>query len=617
MVDGKNIFVLMYIRKKIVHNQKNGRTYNYYQLLESRNTEKGPRNAVVLHIGTLDISDSELKILSTLVDRKIKRLSNVVRFSDKLEQLAEQIYLKYLRSFNKSTPESISITKENIEIGYHRSVGAELLASHYWKALKFHKTLKSCSFTEKEIELSKILILGRLISPGSECHTARWFNKQSSLSDFLVTVKEAVNKDMLYRIGDKLLQSKDQIEPLQRRNLKKVHSLVDRVYLYDLTNTYFEGNKLNSELCKRGKCKQKRNDCPLVTLALVVDQDGFPVLSRIYKGNQSEPKTLKDILSELNKEQDNLIDRMITPSIVMDRGIATAENIEYLKEHKYSYFVIERRNSVKDFREQFSDLSGFEEYSATQDNHIYLKKLVEDEVARVLVYSTGKAQKEKGIMSKKEERFLEEVKKLISSNQKGYVKDADKIMLRIGRLTEKYSPISFKYKLLVSRDKKEPEKVTEISLMLTGKCPTKAEYPGCYVILTDNKDLSAKEIWDFYMKLSEVEASFKALKSELGTRPIYHQRDDRVESHLFLSVLAYSILKSITYTLSKKDYRISWTGIRHKLQTHMRSTIQLIDTGGYKHNIRQNGTPEAEASEIYKLIGIKVHKNQVSDKVRV
>lgn len=601
-----------------------GRTYNYYQLLESRNTKKGPRNSVVLHIGTLNITDTEQKILSNLVDRKIKGLSNIVRFSDKLEQLAEQIYFKYLRKMKNSTPDStpnstqdsISITRESIEIGYHRSVGIELLASHYWKALKFDRIFKSCSFTDKEIELSKIAILGRLISPGSECHTTRWFNKQSSLSEFLLTIKEEINKDVLYRIGDKLLCNKDLIEPLLRKNLKKVHSLVDRVYLYDLTNTYFEGSKRNSELCKRGKCKKRTNN-PLVTLALVVDQDGFPVLSRIYKGNQSEPKTLKDILNELYSEYDNLIDKVIAPSIVMDRGIATAENIEYLKAHNYSYFVVERRDTVKDFGDYFSDMSSFEEYGTTQNDRIYLKKVIEGEIARVLVYSTGKQQKEKGIIGKKEERFLEEAERLISGNQKGYIKDSDKIMIRIGRLMEKYSQIAGKYNFQMTKDKKEPQKVTEIKLMLSGNNPTKSEYPGCYVIITDNKDLRAKDIWDFYMKLSEVEASFRALKSELGTRPIYHKRDDRVESHLFLSVLAYSILKSITYTLGKKDYHISWTGIKEILQTHMRSTIQLIDTEGYKHNIRQNSTPEVEAAGIYKQLNIKVHKNQSSDKVRV
>ncbi len=177
-------------------------------------------------------------------------------------------------------------------------------------------------------------------------------------------------------------------------------------------------------------------------------------MSRIYKGNQSEPKTLQDILSELYNDYDNLIDKLIIPSIVMDKGIATAENIAYLRENSYSYFVIEHRDALKDYGEHFSDMGDFEEYRVTQNNRIYLKKLVEADVVRVLVYSTGKEEKEKGMMGEKEERFLEEVKKLISSNQKGYIKDADKIMLRIGRFTEKHSPISFKYKLLISRDKK-------------------------------------------------------------------------------------------------------------------------------------------------------------------
>ncbi len=616
-----------------MRNQSNGKLYIYHQLVETARTPDGPRVRVLCHLGTLDITDSERKIISVLVDRKARGLSNSGKFSEKLEQLAEQIYLKYLLSGKlrdieprddgkaekqMTLPEgSIVFTKSCIETGYHRTAGAELVGLKFWQLLKLDKILRECNFSDREIDLSKIAVLGRLISPGSECHITRWFNKKSSLSEFLSVFQDTVSKDSLYRIGDKLLENKQMIESLIRPRLKQLHSLVDVVYLYDLTNTYFEESKAKSKLCKRAKSKEKRDDCPLVTLALVVDQEGFPVLSRIYNGNQSEPKTLPEILIELYAGFDELLDKMAKPSIIMDRGIATKENIQYLKDHHYSYFVVERRDSVKDYNEEFSDLSDFEEHHVSGENRIYLKKYAYTNTARVLVYSIGRSIKENQIMSKRESRFLVEAQQLILSNQKGSIKDSDKILVRIGRLKEKHSTIASKYTFQLDKDPLNNQLVKQIRLIPSENVPTKSAFPGCYVIETDVLSLNAKQIWDFYTNLTEVENAFKSLKSELGTRPIHHQRDDRVESHLFISVLAYSILKSITYTLSKQGCRNAWTSIKWMLSTHMRSSIFISDINGHRHHIRQTSFPEAEAKEIYSMLKIKITKNQVKHKLHL
>ena len=615
----------MYIRKKINRNASTGKVYSYFQLVESRKTEKGPRVFVVLYLGVLDINSDEQKILSTVLNHRIKGLTRTLRFSDKIEELAEQIYLKYLRKraegevrdIDKSTDSRITFTKESMEMGYHRSVGAELIGLHYWRALKFDEVLSASSFTPKEIEIAKVVILGRLISPGSEMHTLGWFNRQSSLSEYSRFLRGGLKKDTLYRIGDLIHAHKDKIEMQLRENLKELHSLVDKVYLYDLTNTYFEGNMLKSELCKRGKSKEKRNDCPLVTLALVVDQSGFPVYSRIYKGNQSEPGTLKDILYELYESEDDIITKLTKPAIVMDRGIATKENIAYLKEKSYAYFVIERRNQVEDYREEFSDIESFEMHKTKDEAPLYLKKVESEEYTRVLVYSEGKESKERSIVNKQKQRFLEDAGLLISSNQKGYIKDMSKILVRIGRLKEKYGSTASLYDFQMTKDKENPCHVKAIILSASGKSVAKAEFPGCYVIETDQKSFSAKEVWDFYMKLSEVEASFRAMKSQLGTRPVYHQKDERIESHLFISVLAYAIMKSIVFNLKQKGYRKSWLEIKKILSTHMRSSLIITDINGDKHQIRQNGTPEPEAAELFSLLGIPTSKNQHSKTLRV
>ena len=493
----------MFIRKKENISKRTGLCSTYYELVESIRTENGSTNRVLLYLGKLEITLAEQKTLSSIIDRKVKGFSREVRFSDKIEELAELIYQKYKQKFGRpqlekgndeSEEEQYTFLKESLETGYHRSIGLELVGMHFWKMLKFEKILKSCDFSLSQIELAEIAILGRLISPGSEKHMVWWFNKQSSLAEFLQLEKIGLGKDRLYRIGDKLLEHKSEIERSLRKNLKSLHILIDRVYLYDLTNTYFEGNKLNSTLCKRGKSKEKRDDCPLVTLALVVDQDGFPVFSKIYSGNQSEPLTLQEVLAEL-KDSEDFIDRCATPAIVMDRGIATKDNILLLEQEGYKYFVIERRNSVKEFAQEFKALEGFSESKDKHQGKLYLKKIVSDTKARVLVYSEARAIKERGITTRWEKNFLEDIKRLNDSIQKGNISTADKIWVKIGWLKEKYGSTAANYEIQLQPSNSAPQRIESLIITDRHKKSCKAEFPGCYVIETNHTDFSAEEIW--------------------------------------------------------------------------------------------------------------------------
>lgn len=613
----------MFIVNKEIKNHKTGKIYNYLQLMETIQTEEGPRTRMLVHIGNFDLTIEEQKILALIIENKIKGV-NVVKFSDKLEEIATKAFIKYNNKTNEHKPTEPEKQKCSFpEIDLHTSkidssrfTGSELVGLEFWKRLDMDNLLNSCGFSQKEADLAKVVILGRLISPGSELHTYRWINNQSVLMEYFKTCFSHISKDMIYEIGDKLYFCKEQIENKLRRNLKNLYPYIEKVYLYDLTNTYFESNKSKSNLCKRGKSKEKRTDCPLVTLALVVDQEGFPVYSKIYKGNQSEPATLQEVLKEVFGYRQNLDEFIQKPSIIMDRGIATSENLSFLKQEGYSYFIVERKNQVKEFTLDFDDLSQFEEFKDKNNQSIYIKRVIKQDSVNVLVHSTGKYKKEKSIVDLHEKRFLEDSQRLISSNQKNSVKDVDKINIRIGRLKERYGSIADKYKFILINEDKEPKRIREIKIESTEKKSLKDDYAGCYVIQTDRKDLTGKEIWDFYMSLTEVESSFRSIKTELGTRPIYHQLDNRIESHLFISVLAYTFLKSITYKLNQKNYRKSWKEIREVLRTHIRTNIIQNDKKGNSYSIRVTGTPETKAQEIYDLLEIKISPNRVIRRLR-
>ncbi len=608
----------MFIRRKKVVDKKTGKEYSYFRLVESYSKDDTIKQRVVLYLGKLDLTKEQLKILAKLIEFRILGKTETVTFPE-LTEIADGFYKKYLDKLeeaSKKQEKQSSASYREIDIktvtSYnHRSVGAEFVLNSFWKKLKLDKILSENEFSNKEKAIAKSLILGRIISPGSELHTYNWFQNQSSLNEFPGYDLSRTCKDSFYTVGDFLYNFKDEIEKRLRENIQTQYSLENTIFLYDLTNTYFESSKPNSKIAKFGKSKEKRSDCPLVTLALVVDQQGFPVYSKIYEGNKSEPQTLPEILHKVTENNYNSSTIKPKLSIVMDRGIATSDNINYLKSKGYSYFVIERRNSVKDFNEEFSQQEDFTEYETKSNEKVYLKKIMNKNTAQVLVYSPGKEKKEQSIISKKEQHLLEDLSKLTVSNANGNIVKADVVNQRIGRLKQKYGSVASGYKIDLKYDPQNPNRVIGINYSVSEKnIPVKKEFSGCYVIETDHMNFNEKEIWDIYMQLHQVESAFRAMKSELGTRPVYHQKDERIKSHLFISVLAYHIMHSVIYELKSKGCHISWSSLNKILSTHQRSSI-LMETKEMKLiTVRVSGKPEKTHQNIYELLNLKFKENR-------
>ena len=302
---------------------KNGKIYKYCKLVEIVMTDDGPRQRIIMYLGKLELTKEQLKILATLIERRLAGKHETVSYPD-----LEPIVVASVKKYNDKIAQELKEKQEAeaavyVEIDLnstnqtdYRSIGCEILCNFFWNKLDYDGILKKCGLNSKEIDLAKVIIFGRLISPGSERHTISWFFNQSSLLETLSTDLSKTGMDAFYDIGDILYANKDKIEHLIREKTKQLFPYSDTVYLYDLSNTYFEGRKLNSKLCKRGKSKENRTDCPLVTLALVVDQNGFPVISRIYKGNQSEPLTLKEILNKLYGTSNNIFDKIFPHHII-------------------------------------------------------------------------------------------------------------------------------------------------------------------------------------------------------------------------------------------------------------------------------------------------------------
>jgi len=611
----------MFIREVKTNNKKNGSTYITHKLVEAfRTKDDEVRQRIIMNLGTLSIPREDWKKLSCALESLLAGQESLFHDNSEINEIAAKAIEHHnlirkkteVKTLRENEKQLVSIDLNSLNTTADRSLGAELVANNEWNRLKFDDILKQCKYDNKEVSLIKAVVIGKLIAPSSDLAVLDWLKNRSSINEMLPVDLSNIGKDLIYEISDKLLANKDFIEEGLRKQEEILFQTTPKVFLYDLTNTYFEGVCLNNELAEHGKCKSKRTDCPLVTLALVVDDHGFPVYSKIYAGNQSEPETLTDVLENLLQEKTTTLFQYITPTFVMDRGIATKDNIAIMKEKKLDYIVIERSAVEKNYKEEFENArEHFEKINATKQseygdrNDVYIKKIEHtEETCRVLCLSEGREKKETAIDIKKEERFLTDVTKIKTSINKGTIKVTGKVFERVGRLKQKYSSMAKYYDVTVIEDE-ETKKVTDLIWTKKEIRKERAILTGCYVIETTHKEYDALEIWNLYMTLTNVEGAFRALKTDLGMRPVYHQNKERTEGHLFISVLAYHLLINIERRLrEKQDYR-KWSTIKTQLSTHRRTTIIFTDSNNEINHLRVSGIPESKQKEIYKLLDVK------------
>ena len=622
----------MFIKECVTKNKKTKTNYISHKLVESyRDSEGKPKHRVIMSLGTLEISRRRWKELAFILESRISGQQTFLENEADIASLADEImkhntFIRALAKDNAETEENSDIQPidlNSVASTLHRTLGSELIAHSFWERLCFDEILKNCGFNPKQTSLAKAVILGRLINPDSEYATWQWFRNNTALVELTKVDISGIGKDSFYEIGDLLLENKETIEQSLLKKENTIFSNRTNIFLYDLTNTYFEGNCNNNSKANRGHSKEKRTDCPLVTLAIMIDNLGFPIHSKIYDGNKGEPATLNDMLVQLEKDTYTFV-LANKPVLIMDRGIATKENIELIISKGFPYTVINRRETEKDFPKEFENIKSFmcldakakidangNENAIPEGWHkidiksnVYVKKIETVAKCYVLSVSDGRTFKEQSMDSLKEQRFIEDMEKLKKSFEKGNIVIPLKIGERIGRTKSKYSTVSKFYDIKVNTSK-DGKKVTEILWLKKPQRTERSTLTGCYVIETTQKELSAIDIWKQYMQLTRVESVFQDLKSELGLRPVYHQTANRTEAHLFIGVLAYHLLNSIEYSMKLAGKSIEWKTMKKLLSTHQRSTTILKDKNKKVYHIRGSSQPEPHHNEIYRMLKVK------------
>jgi transposase len=403
---------------------------------------------------------------------------------------------------------------------------------------------------------------------------------------------ESISSMSLYRVSDLLVKHQDMIEKTIFNRIKTLFSLSATVTLYDLTNTYFEGEMTGNDKARRGHSKEKRSDCPLVTLGLVLDDSGFVRRSRMFAGNAVESKTLEEMLQGLDAPSGALV--------VMDRGIATKDNIAWLVKHGYRYVVVSRE------RQRHFDPDKAVELITASNQTIRLQREINEDATEVRLYchSQERQAKENAMTKQFAERFEQGLSKLVEGLSKPRSeKRYEKIQQRIGSLKAKSHGVSQHYQIDVATDA-DGKKVTGITWRqepLTGSMWT---HPGVYCLRSNEVDWNEETLWRTYIMLTDLEAVFRSMKSELGMHPIYHHKKERAQGHLFITVLAYQAVQMLRQKLAAKQIRSRWHILRETLSTQQRITVTFQQRNGRTLNVRKSTIAEPKLKQLYDALGI-------------
>jgi len=601
----------MFIRKTT--RRYKDRTYTNYLLVQSVHTTKGPRQKVICSLGDLSPRPAAewLRLAHKVEDGLVGQPGLWEEAEAEVAQIVAQVRQRQAQAARirqgkaKGTTtanELVAVDVDRVSTERVRAAGPVHVGFQFWNRLGVGGILEGLNFSHRAIQLTCAMTLNRLIHPSSEHAMPDWV-RRTALDDILGVDFEGLADDALYRNLDRLYPNRAAIETALVERERSLFNLERTVFFYDLTSTYFEGQAKLIGKAKRGYSRDKRPDCKQVVVGLVIGREGFPLAHEVLAGNVQDRQTLAQML-------DLLAERVGLPAgttVVVDRGMAYPQNLEEIKSRQLHYVIAAHQSERDRWLDDFEDLEGFEEVLRTpsprnlgqKKSTVRVKRRQREGETFILCTSSGRVAKDRMIREKQERRFLIDVGKLERRIDRGQLVREIAIGEAIGRLKERYPRVARYHHL--GFDAQCRKLVHEPNLERKARAE---RLDGGYLLRTDRDDLDAEEAWLMYMTLTRAEAAFRAMKSPLAERPIFHHLEHRVETHIFLCVLAYHLLVAIETTLVANGVHTSWATVRETLQTHQVSTIVLPTDNGAVLRIRKGSTPEPEHRELYRLLNV-------------
>lgn len=516
----------MYLRR---HKKKKGGTdYESWTLVESVRTARGPRQRIVTTIGKLPGLDEEERIGWEEIGRV---LDGKPRPHPSLFQKEAEI------------PLWATVNLKGIQVERLRHFGDVYIGMSLWKRLGLSEFCNNHIPSGREdipwSVMASVLTLARFCAPSSEMQIAEsWYGK-TALDDILDVPAEKINDDRLYRSLDALLPHKDALcKHLQARYGELFGTQFDFLF-YDITSTYFEGSGKNNQQAKRGYSRDNRSDCVQVCIGLVVSKEGLPLAFEVFDGNRTDVTTIEEMVERM-EEKYGQAGRVW----VMDRGMVSEENLEFMRRRSALYLVGTPKSMLKRFEQEIINEDWEEVQPGVEVKLCHAPDNTEETF--VLCRSHGRTEKERGILDIFVTRLEVSLNKLKEQSEKGKIRDRQKAERRIGRLLERNSRASAMFDVMVEETWDVQEKRLTIKI---NKNMARYEWAlktsGSYILRTNWKIKDPKELWKTYIQLTQVEDAFRITKSDLGMRPIYHQKKDRTQAHILVCFLALALWRTL------------------------------------------------------------------------
>jgi len=584
----------VFIRKTI--KRYKDRIYTNYLLVETVATPQGPRQRTICSLGGLSPGPkSKWPGLIGRVEATLLGQASLERQDPLVTELVTRVRNATSRG------DIVSVHTDQLRQEKPREAGPVHVGHQMWQRLGLDDILLEAGLSLKARRLTEVMVLNRLVAPCSEHAMPDWV-RRTALGDILGIDLLELTDEALYRNLDRLHPNRGTIEAALAKREKTLFNLDDSYYLYDLTSTYFEGKCESNPQAKRGYSRDQRPDCKQVVIGLVLDREGFPKAHEIFDGNRQDRSSVDEMLQTLEQRTG----RQGGGTVIVDRGMAFDENLQQIQARGHHYVVACRQSERLPWLEELEQEQGWQEIlrepspsnPAQKKSRVWVKRLETADQLYILCRSEGRQAKDQAISEKQEKRLLADLGRLQARVAKKRITEA-KVYEAIGRLKERYPRVARYYRLSFDPGPWE--------LLWQEETEAKAKalrMDGAYLLKTDRKDLDTEEAWRIYILLTRLENAFRDLKSPLRERPIFHHLQNRVQTHIFLCVLAYHLLISIETSFLRKQIHTSWATLREQLSTHQVVTAVLPTPCGQLLQIRKGTIPEKQHQLIYDALGI-------------
>lgn len=485
-----------------------------------------------------------------------------------------------------------------------REVGAENVCLQAIRELQLDTFLRREGWSERKVNATLASLIVRTVYSPSEWASLRIHDENSAAMELLTgQFGDSPTQREVYAAAPSLYALKDKLERHLCSRTDSLFNLTNRVMLFDLTNFYFEGSKTNSEKAKFGRSKEKRSDARLLVLALAINTEGFIRYSSILAGNTADPESLPAMVEGIiakNPVSPNPGQKVM---VVIDAGISTEKNLELLKERGYNYLCVSR-TKLNDYtlKEDGRSVTVFD----SRKRPITLAEVSHEAGGDFFlrVQSPSKAMTERSMNRQWRERLeLELTKTRNALTARGGTKKYDKVVERVGRALGKYPSVSKYYQMEYVRSTGHPEQMADISWQIKINEDEAEQRFGTYFLRTNIEALDERSTWDYYNLIREIETSNRQLKTDLELRPIYHQKDDNSDAHLFFGLLSYWIVNTMRHKLKRNGITHYWTELKRILSTQKAVTTEADNALGEHVELRICSDPTDTAAELYRALG--------------